>query len=261
MSVTGRVNALLAIIGCSLVLGGCTHTHSTTSSSTSTALLPATSASVVDPRVSAAARVQALPLYHQAEQACSQKQYAQAARLLQRLAATPGLSGEEKSFALQQCNLCLKDAGLPTQPAPVIPASASTPPDVKHPLTAAEADCGPRALLLVCRQLGVSASLDDLRRRAGTTEKGTSMAGLTKAVQSLGLKAEGIQVGREALPTIQMPAIAWVNEHHFIAVLNLNGAGESGTATVHDPNTPNPETLSQERLLRLSTGYLLLVHR
>jgi ABC-type bacteriocin/lantibiotic exporter with double-glycine peptidase domain len=87
------------------------------------------------------------------------------------------------------------------------------------------------------------------------------MAGLARAAQTVGLKTEGVQVSREALPGIEMPAVAYVNGNHFVAVFSLQGTAEHATATIHDPNHLKEETISQERLLRLCAGTLLLVHR
>jgi ABC-type bacteriocin/lantibiotic exporter with double-glycine peptidase domain len=83
------------------------------------------------------------------------------------------------------------------------------------------------------------------------------MAGLSVAAKAAGLQAEGVQVSREALPDQDMPAIAYVNNNHFIAVLSVQGSGENGTAIIHDPNSAGEETIPQERLLRLCSGYLL----
>jgi ABC-type bacteriocin/lantibiotic exporter with double-glycine peptidase domain len=88
------------------------------------------------------------------------------------------------------------------------------------------------------------------------------MEGLANAAQGLGLKAEGIQTGRDALAHIQTPAVAWCG-NHFIAILEISGGpGDAGTARIHDPNNTNEETITQEALLRRSEGgYLLMVHR
>jgi ATP-binding cassette subfamily B protein len=114
----------------------------------------------------------------------------------------------------------------------------------------------------VATYLGVKTDPDALRKAAGTTKDGTTMEGLAKAAQSLGLKAEGIQTGRDALAHMQMPAIAWCG-NHYIGVLEIKGGpGDAGTARIHDPNKANEETVTQEFLLRRSQGgYLLLVHR
>ena len=104
-------------------------------------------------------------------------------------------------------------------------------------------------------------TLPQLRQLAGTTAGGTSLAGLQQAAKQAGLKAEGVQVSREALPDVDMPALAYVNGNHFVVVLNVQGRGENGTARIHDPNKAEEETMSQERLLRLCSGYLLLVSK
>jgi hypothetical protein len=199
-------------------------------------------------------RMQAQPLYKQAEAACRHKQFHEGVRLLEKLAASPGLSSEEAAFVRAQQAICRKDAG--DRPVPV--SASSSPP---KPAPVSGADCGPRALALVCQRLGVSASVSQLRRAAGTTEKGTSLAGLAKAAEALGLKAEGVQVSREGLGNVTWPALAWVNERHYIAVLSRQGEGERATVTVHDPNVPQEETLPTEKLLQRCGGYLLLVHQ
>ncbi len=134
-------------------------------------------------------------------------------------------------------------------------------PTVPVALTLDNADCGPRALLMVCQQQGISTSLIHLRQVAGTTPAGTSLAGLERAAHAVGLKAEGVQVSRAGLGEADMPALAYVNGNHFIAVLSVQGRGDDATATVHDPNNVREQTIGQERLLRLCSGYLLLTHR
>jgi len=206
--------------------------------------------------------VQSLPLYQQAQQDCARQQYREAADALARLAADKTLSVPEQAFCQEQRAICLKDAGLSaathkasTPPLPTVsPASSpKLPPE--------QANCGPRALLLVCEKLGVHTTLPLLQQGAGTTAQGTSMAGLTTAAQKVGLTAEGVQVSREALPEQPLPAIAYVNGNHFIVVLKLQGEGENATATIHDPNDASAVSISQEQLLRQCSGYLLLLHR
>ena len=138
------------------------------------------------------------------------------------------------------------------------PSTATTPPIASDPHNA---DCGPRALLLLCQKLGVKTDLQTLRQTAGTTAQGTTLSGLQQAAQKLGLQAEGVQVSRDALPDTALPALAWMHRDHYVALLSLSGSGDTATATIHDPNKPGEETLSQEQLLQRCGGYLLLVHR
>ncbi len=215
-----------------------------------------------------AMRVQAQPLYQQAVQECQVKRYKHASNLLLCLASQPGLNAQEAAFVQQQQAICLLDAHLPIPPTLCAPAPATSSPSSVTSLqkgvgalSPADADCGPRALLLLCQREGVAASLSQLRQLAGTTAEGTSLAGLEKAAKTVGLKVEGVQVSREALGDVDMPALAYVNGNHFIAVLSIQGRGEDATATVHDPNNAQEQTIGQERLLRLCSGYMLLARK
>ena len=229
------------------------------------AVAPRTSPSAVSvaPLQATLIHVHSLPLYQEAEQACKAERYTQAAALLQRLGEQKGLTSAEITFVQQQQVLCLQDAGLPVPAFLNAPAAASA--ETSSALTSshsrADADCGPRALLLLCNRLGVKTTMSFLRQKAGTTQAGTSLAGLAVAAKAVGLKAEGVQVSREALPEVEVPAIGYVNGNHFVEVAALAGKGESATATIHDPNAAGEETISQERLLRLCSGYLLLIKR
>ncbi len=216
-------------------------------------VLPFTPARSLTGPSAAVVQVQSSSLYQQARQDCKRHDYRHAAELLKTLAAAPGLAPDAVAFCNAQRYLCLKDAGLPVASSPVV---ASLP--VRAPL---DADCGPRALLLVCQKLGVKTSLETLRKTAGTTAQGTTLAGLQQAAQKLGLQAEGVQVSRDALSNTALPAIAWMNRDHYAALLSLSGSGDRATATIRDPNRSAEETLSQEQLLQRSGGYLLLVHR
>ena len=125
------------------------------------------------------------------------------------------------------------------------------------PCLVSQADCGPRALLLLCPQLGVHTSLDTLRKQAGTTAAGTSLAGLAKAAQAVGLKARGVRVDKQALTQLSDPAVAWVDGNHYVALLSVEGQ----RATIHDPNQPQEEVLPVTRLLQRSGGVLLTLSR
>jgi hypothetical protein len=203
--------------------------------------------------------VQSSPLFQQAREACKRHDYQHAASLLDRLARTPGLVPEAVAFVQKQRSICLKDAGMPAVAPVSIPASLPARTFTAH--TSADADCGPRALLLVCQKLGVKTDLETLRKTAGTTAEGTTMAGLQQAAQKFGLKAEGVQVSREALPDLSPPAIVWLHRDHYAVLTDIRGRGEEGACTLRDPNDPKEQTWPQEKLLQQSSGVLLLLHR
>lgn len=261
-----RLSGLLLLFA-SVLLAGCSRSVTPTHA---TSIAVASGRGTASPAVAAApsaeqiavAHVHTFPLYQQAETACKAQRYKQAAELLQRLATLPELTADERAFVTRQQALCRKDAGLPAlsnasihERKPSVRTIATSSPAV----SSADVNCGPRALLLVCQQLGIRTSIDELSRQAGTNAQGTSLEGLAMAAKAVGLKAEGVQVSREALPNQPLPAIAYVNGNHFIVVRKLEGSGENATATIHDPNAAGGETISQERLLRLCSGYLLLL--
>ena len=208
------------------------------------------SAPAYDP-LQAIEQVQSLPLYQQAQNLYRHHQPQKAARLLQRIPHLIALNSTQNAFLQDQIQLCLM---------PHSPSSQKTAPSLQQ-ASLAQVDCGPRALLLVCRYLGLHPTLAQVRRLCALTPRGTTLLSLAQAAQKLGLQATGVQTGRKALPLLPMPAIAWVNGHHFIAVFSLSKDPKHLTATVQDPNVGHPQTLSQERLLSLSGGYLLLLRR
>ena len=223
----------------SVCIAGCHHSAPTEQRERNTAVSSAT------------LRVQSLPQYREAEAACQRKEFRKAAQLLEKLPKTVPLTPEETAFCEQQRKICLRDAGL-------LPLE---PPITTPPRLSSNVNCGAFALLKACERLGVPSTLESVRRLAGTNEKGTTLKGLSKAAKALGLKAEGVQVSRQALAEMQVPAIAWVNEDHYITVLGLSGSEKEGTAAIYDPNTQQEEVITQDRLMRLCSGYLLLLHR
>ena len=124
-------------------------------------------------------------------------------------------------------------------------------------MTVAQADYGPRALLLLCPSFGIHTDLATLRRQAGTTPKGTTLQGLSHAATALGLKAKGIQVDRQALAHVSLPAVVWYDGNHYIDLLAVSDE----QVTIRDPNKPKEEDISTNELLGRSGGILLTLSR
>jgi ABC-type bacteriocin/lantibiotic exporter with double-glycine peptidase domain len=62
--------------------------------------------------------------------------------------------------------------------------------------------------------MGIGAGLERLRRSAETTSEGTTLDGLKRAAESVGSRAEGVQMDREALARLDSPAVTWVDGDH-----------------------------------------------
>lgn len=181
--------------------------------------------------------------------------YPEALAQVKALSRRPGLSSADRLFLARQEEIIQRatlEKGTPDAPKP----SASVPRVVPSPTILS--DCGPRALLFVCREIDVPASLSALTKAAGTRPGvGSNLAGLTQAANSVGLSAKGVQVDANALRRMPTPALAWVDGNHFVAVTRI----QSDSATVHDPNGTGKEEVALDTLLRRSGGILLLLER
>ena len=91
--------------------------------------------------------------------------------------------------------------------------------------------CGPAALLSICEFYGIKTTEQAIATLAGTTPTGTSLHGLARAADSLGLKATGMELSLEELKGAKTPLIAHLNGGHFVVVVSVH----KGELTVIDP--------------------------
>ena len=215
------------------------------------------------PAVAAAEVVRALPEYHRAEAACKANNYAAARDILDKLSKDAHFTKQQAAFCVTQENICRSHLSQPPLAVPGEPAQAASAANASdnHSLTAADADCGPRALQIAAAKLGVSADLNMLRKTAGTTGQGTDLDGLSKAAASIGLKATGLQISREALADVNLPGVCWDRGNHFIVFCSYSPGEDGGKAVIRDPNASKEETISGEQLMRRSAGYILELTR
>lgn len=94
-----------------------------------------------------------------------------------------------------------------------------------------EMDCGPAALTAVCRSFGHPISFAAVREAVGTAVDGTSLLGLHRGAQALGLRAQMTTVSASRLADLPLPAICHVDGNHWV-VLERTGRR---SVTVMDP--------------------------
>ncbi len=174
--------------------------------------LPSLRAARVPPTEPAQLASQHSPEYLAAKRLYAEKDYQGALATVNRLLASRAWSEREKAFLLRQRAICERALGI--QPAEKPSKRIEPKPE--------DADCGPRALARIARKLGTQAGVAELRRLAGTTGYGTNLEGLKKAAEAQGLKAEGLQVDRDALGNLDSPAILWVDGSHYLYDDNHN---------------------------------------
>ena len=244
--------ALFAVpsVLCALLAGGWLCAQKTPS--------PPASASVA---VFASSRVTANqdPVYETARVRYGQHDYAGAIAAIDTLLADPSRSAADRVFLRRQRDICREaKSGIKTS-APVPSASVPNPAAVASP-----ADCGPRALLLVCREAKPYIPLPTLAALSKTAgvmaPKGASLEGMAKAAQSVGFAPLAVQMDRDALANLSTPALAWVDGNHYLAVFqvqrSLRGIAYD-SVVIQDPNEERKETIGLTTLLSRSGGVLL----
>ncbi len=78
-------------------------------------------------------------------------------------------------------------------------------------------DCGPAALAMILMHFGRLEPLYRLRDLAGTTQSGTSLLGLKRAAEQLGLNATGFEANLLELRQLDLPVLLhWENNHYVV---------------------------------------------
>ena len=91
--------------------------------------------------------------------------------------------------------------------------------------------CGPKCLEKILPLLGKeSKGYKDLAKICGTTDKGTTMEGLKKGCESLGLKPIGLELNAADFGRMSKPFL-WLQTDHYVAILEI----QNGKAHLYDP--------------------------
>ncbi|MGO9883097.1 MAG: peptidase domain-containing ABC transporter [Solirubrobacteraceae bacterium] len=85
------------------------------------------------------------------------------------------------------------------------------------------ADCGAAALAMICRAFGRSVSLTFIRRAAGTGQTGTTLRGIVRAAEKVGLEARALKASKDRLDELPLPAILHWESNHWIVLYAVEG--------------------------------------
>ena len=113
-------------------------------------------------------------------------------------------------------------------------------------------DCGPACLATVLAHWGRHESLHYLRDLAGTTRTGTTLLGLYRAAQALGLKVKALEVDLERLHGLTLPVILHWEDSHYVVLAKLCRR----KALIYDPAT-GKRWVSLQELTQHWVGKLL----
>ncbi len=117
--------------------------------------------------------------------------------------------------------------------------------------------CGPQSLLRICELLSVKSSLNELKKLSGfDPNRGTTLLGLKEAATYKGLAPKGVRASLALLKNkkVPLPAIAYVDGHHFLIFESVNKAG----VHISDPAQRYNSHLAWHELTEIWEGELLI---
>ncbi|WKD85075.1 Lactococcin-G-processing and transport ATP-binding protein LagD [Polaribacter huanghezhanensis] len=82
-------------------------------------------------------------------------------------------------------------------------------------------DCGSTCIKMIAKYYGKIINTQQLRSLSETTREGSSLMGLSDAVESLGLKSLGVKLTYEKLLEVPLPCIVHWNKNHFVVVYKI----------------------------------------
>ncbi|MGH2933139.1 MAG: peptidase domain-containing ABC transporter [Gaiellaceae bacterium] len=117
-----------------------------------------------------------------------------------------------------------------------------------------EADCGAACLAIVCRHFGRAVAISHIRRLVRTSTDGTTLAGITRGAEALGLAARSIRASKSRLDALPLPAIVHWQGNHWVVLFRVDG----DTVRISDP-ARGIRRLSRDELLEKWSGYASVI--
>ena len=119
-----------------------------------------------------------------------------------------------------------------------------------------ENNCGPASLQMIFDHYGIVATIEEIERSTGMTEKGVTMYALKETAILKGLYADGWRLTMEELLGIRFPALLFVNTDHFVIADSARGE----ELFLRDPAIGRVR-ISRWRLSQIWKGETLLFYR
>ncbi|MEQ6125290.1 peptidase domain-containing ABC transporter [Pseudotenacibaculum sp. MALMAid0570] len=82
-------------------------------------------------------------------------------------------------------------------------------------------DCGPTCIKIIAKHYGKLINTQQLRDLSETTREGSSLMGLSDAVESVGFKSLGVKLSLEKLKEAPLPCILHWNKNHFVVLYKI----------------------------------------
>jgi len=82
-------------------------------------------------------------------------------------------------------------------------------------------DCGPTCIKMIAKHYGKLINTQQLRSLSETTREGSSLLGLSDAVESIGFKSLGVKLSYTKLKEAPLPCIVHWNKNHYVVVYKI----------------------------------------
>ena len=92
-------------------------------------------------------------------------------------------------------------------------------------------DCGPTCIKIIAKYYGKTINTQQLRSLSETTREGSSLLGLSEAVESIGFKSLGIKLAFNKLKEAPFPCIIHWNKNHYVVLYKI----KKDTVYISDP--------------------------
>ena len=92
-------------------------------------------------------------------------------------------------------------------------------------------DCGPTCIKIIAKHYGKTINTQQLRSLSETTREGSSLLGLSDAVESMGFKSLGIKLSYNKLKEAPLPCILHWNKNHYVVLYKI----KKDTIYISDP--------------------------
>ncbi|WP_299106586.1 peptidase domain-containing ABC transporter [uncultured Tenacibaculum sp.] len=92
-------------------------------------------------------------------------------------------------------------------------------------------DCGPTCIKIIAKHYGKTINTQQLRKLSETTREGSSLLGLSEAVESIGFKSLGIKLAFNKLKEAPFPCIIHWNKNHYVVLYKI----KKDTVYISDP--------------------------
>lgn len=97
-------------------------------------------------------------------------------------------------------------------------------------------DCGPTCIKIIAKHYGRVLNTANLRMLSETTREGSSLLGLSEAVEKIGFRSLGVKLSLNQLKEAPLPCIVHWNKVHYVVVYKIKTSRNGGvTVYVSDP--------------------------